>query len=122
MFRAVALKLLIRFIELFLIIRREAALIFAHIHAWRITIGCGDRIEGRVLRNVITLHQFFHVACVFVDIVAIIFCIRLFPLGVLLVEFVLIVGRHLIVISAIVVARIIVVGWRRRDFVLRRHA
>ena len=54
----------------------------------------------------------------FVYVIPIILGVRLLPLCVFLVEFILIVRRQLVTIAAIVVGRIIVVSWRRRrDFI-----
>src|ERR1700747_87000 len=110
MFRMVAPPFLVRLIELLLIIRREASLILSHLIVLPIAIRGRNRRERRVRRDAVALHDLFHVSCVFIYVVAIILGVCFLPLGVLLVEFILIVARQLIGISAIVIGPIVIVA------------
>src|SRR5438270_295060 len=55
---------------------------------------CGDAVEGDIRRDVVVGHDVLHVTGVLVNIVAVVLALRINPLGVVLVEFLLVIRRE----------------------------
>jgi hypothetical protein len=82
----------VRFVKLLLIFGRKPSLKLADIVMRRISVRSCDGVERRVRRDVLTPHDFFHLARVLVYVMAVILGIGFLPFVVFVVEFLLIAG------------------------------
>src|SRR6202795_1589487 len=101
-------------IEVFLILLRKPALKFSCIAMMGVPVRSCDSVEGRVGRNLVARHDRLHLSGMLVDLMAIILGIGFLPFVVILVEFLLIVGRHPGLILSRICTIVIAIAVRRR--------